>query len=363
MKRLLYLLIFSFLTAGLLAGCAAEEETEEQKSDRVAVETFTARMREIKDSFSEVGELRASQKINLRARTDGELLAVNFEDGAMVEEGDVLFEIDDELLKQEVESNRQALEEVKSNLENARKTFERKNSLFQRGLAPRQVYDDAQAGVESLEARRGQLEAQLKAARENFDYTRLQAPFTGVVGENLIDEGEVVSPGQALVVLHRIDPMEVRFSIPEKYASEVSQGLPLEVRAEMARGEKFEGELTFISPEIDSQTRKLFLKGQLNNGRGRLKPGGFAEVKLVFETRENPAVPARALVAGRDGYSVYRIEEWLALRQPVETGLRFDGSVEITSGVNPGDLIVERGHESLSDKTSVRVTEGPSEED
>jgi membrane fusion protein (multidrug efflux system) len=149
--------------------------------------------------------------------------------------------------------------------------------------------------------------------------------------------------------------MEVRFSVPEKYAYRVEPGLPLEVESEINEGQIFDGEITFINPEINKQTRKLLLKGEIDNGSGKLKPGGFVRATVIFDTRINPVVPARALVAGREGYSVYRIEEWMAHRQQVSLGQRESGWVEILQGVHSGDLIVERGHESLTDNDPVKV--------
>jgi membrane fusion protein (multidrug efflux system) len=149
--------------------------------------------------------------------------------------------------------------------------------------------------------------------------------------------------------------MEVRFSVPEKYAYRVEPALPIEAESEISDAQIFEGEITFVSPEINTQTRKLLLKGEIENGAGKLKPGGFVRVTVVFDTRINPVVPARALVAGREGYSVYRIEEWMAHRQQVLVGQRDSGWVEILQGVHSGDLIVERGHESLTDNAPVKV--------
>ncbi len=354
MKRINWLLI-GLLLMGFLAGCAAEPEQGEEKKNRVAVEGYKVHEQEIRDSFTEIGDLQASRRVTVKARTEGELLKVGFRDGQLVEEGQILFEIDDEVLQQEVEASRQALEEAKVNLKNNRKKYQRKKSLFRRGLAPRQVYDDARALFKSSIARVSRLEAQLESARERLDDAYLKAPFDGVIGENMVDTGELVSVEDPLAIVHRINPMEVRFSVPEKYAYRVKRGLPLKVESEIYAEKIFDGKITFINPEINQQTRKLLLKGEINNGSGKLKPGGFVRATVIFDTRVNPVVPARALVAGREGYSVYRIEEWLAHRQQVLVGRRESGRVEILRGVHSGDLIVERGHESLSDNAPVKV--------
>ncbi|MGM0381849.1 MAG: hypothetical protein ACQEP7_07650, partial [bacterium] len=104
----------------IFPGCAPEEKKQEEGSDRAPVSVFNAKKESIRETVTEVGELEATDRIHIRARTEGEILSSNFEEGSYVAEGEKLFALEDELQKREVQSRRQALEEVKTSLQNAR---------------------------------------------------------------------------------------------------------------------------------------------------------------------------------------------------------------------------------------------------
>ncbi len=357
MSRFNLVVLSISLSLLIFAGCAPEEEVEEEEVEEVAVSVVEASAQPIRETVTEVGELQSPERIHVRARTDGELLSSHFEEGQHIETGELLFTVDDELQRQEVESSRQALQEAKTALENNRKNYERIKNLFQRGLAPRQRYDDAKTAYDSSKARVEQLRAQLQAAKKQLDEAHLKAPFSGIIGEKLVDPGEMVSPNQSLVVLQRIDPLEVRFAIAERYAGRVREGMDLEVRPASVTEKKLTGEVTFVNPEITSATRNLVVKGQIDNN-GDLKPGGYARTELILRvSRDNPVIPARALIGVREGYVVFRVEEGTARRTPVRIGLRDPGRVEVVEGIEEGDLVIETGHEILGDGDPVKIEE------
>lgn len=355
--RLSFIALFAAISLFFFAGCAPEEVDEVEEEEAATVSVVKATPEAIRETITEVGELQSPERINVRAQTDGELLSSHFEEGEMVEKGELLFTVDDELQRQEVESSRQSLEEARATLENNRKNYERIKNLFQRGLAPQQRYDDARAALDSARARVEGLESQLQAAKKRLDDAHLEAPFPGKIGEKLVDPGEVVSPGQSLAILQKLDPLEVRFAISERYAARVREGMRLEVHPGSLVDKCFEGEVTFVNPEITSATRNLLVKGKIDNN-GILKPGGYARTELILEvSRDNPVIPARALVGVREGYIVYRVVDGKARRTPVRVGLREPGRVEIVEGLEEEDRIVESGHEELADGHPVTTAE------
>ena len=168
----------------------------------------------------------------------------------------------------------------------------------------------------------------------------VKAPFSGLVADRLVSRGEYVTPGQKLFELVSLDPIEVEFHLSEVDSSRVKVGNEVGVRVAPFPDETFSASVTIVSPTIDSRTRTLRVKAQLENKEGRLRPGLFARVDLGIAKREGVAMIAEEAVLQRaDGAVVFRaVADNRVERRVIEVGAHHDGMVEVVSGLAPGDL-------------------------
>ena len=203
------------------------------------------------------------------------------------------------------------------------------------------------------------MQAAVEVVRERIEDTRIRAPFPGVLSERLVDPGDLVQPGQALVTLYRDRGKEAVFRAPGRYAGVVKPGQTAEIGVDAFPDRTFSGRVFFVSPELDPRTRGFQVKAAIEDREDLLKPGMFARVRVIVSRREDrPAVPEEALVALREGYAVFVVEEGRARRRSVQIGLRRVGTVEIVEGLEPGETVVRKGHLQLQDGDLVRDTGG-----
>jgi len=186
----------------------------------------------------------------------------------------------------------------------------------------------------------------------------VRAPFAGLVGRRHVNVGEFVNAGQQLFSLVALDPIEVEFFLPEVDASRVAIGQKVEVRVASSADAVFEGEVSVVSPTIDSESRTRRAKALIENADGQLLPGSFAQVDLGVAQRNGVIlVPKEAVLLRSDGSVLFKLKpdgEHVA-RVPVETGAHREGLVEIRGAVSSGEWIVVRGQSNLVDGSPVAL--------
>ena len=197
-------------------------------------------------------------------------------------------------------------------------------------------------------------QATLDLARARLERTEIRAPFSGVIGIRKVSPGDYITAGQEIVNLEAIDPIKVAFQVPEVLLSVVRTGQSVMVSVDAYPGEQFAGEVYAIDPRIESSGRSVNLRATVSNPDGRLRPGLFARVAIIFERRENAMmIPERALVPIQSRQNVFVVENGIATLRVVTTGGRIDGLVEILTGLEPGMTIVSAGQIKLRDGTPV----------
>ena len=212
----------------------------------------------------------------------------------------------------------------------------------------RQPSGDPQALNQSL-ARQSEI-------RARFEKSTVLAPFEGVAGLRQVSPGAYVKAGQDIARLEGIGTLKLDFRVPELYLGRIRTQQETVVLVDAYAGESFRGEIYAIEPAVDEQTRSVLLRARVPNPGVRLKPGMFARVVLVLETRENALiVPEQALVPMGNESFVYRLAVGKAARTKIELGLRRPGEVEVRSGLGAGDAIIVDGQLRLRDGAPVTV--------
>lgn len=281
-----------------------------------------------------VGSLLADEETLISSEVAGRLSGIHFTDGQPVKAGARLFTLDASI-------ERAQLERARASAELAQTEFQRAEDLLSRNAGSANVRDAARATL-----RINQAEVQL--AEERLAKMTLTAPFDGVLGIRRVSPGDYLTPGQALVVLLANNPMRVEFRIPEVLITDVAEGQDIEISVDALGGRKFSGKVITLAPQVEVSGRSLLVQAVLDNQEGILRPGMFTRVRLILDRVENALlVPEEALVPEGRSQFVFRLVDGVAEKVQVTLGHRMRGQVQITEGINPGDVVVTAGQMKL----------------
>ncbi len=309
------------------------------------VEVAHPRVQALADVLNTVGTLRAAEKVTVRPEVAGRIEAVLFEEGQKVEKGAVLFRLDPSLARAD-------LAEAEANAANSTRELKRAEDLRQRKLiAPADA--DAKLAVAKVD------EAKRASSRTRLDKTEIRAPFGGVAGLRQVSAGEYVTIGDALVDLVQLDPLKLDFGLPETQLGKVQEGAIVAVSVDAWPGQRFEGRVYAVDPQVDEATRTLRLRAQLPNSDGRLKPGQFARVALETGRRESALViPEQALWPQGEQQFVYVVKDGKADLRPIRIGQRASGLVEVLDGLAPADSVIVAGQLKIGPGMPVQPLDG-----
>ncbi len=308
----------------------------------VPVEVAQVQRKTLVRTLSAVGTLESSESVIVRPEIAGRIQSINFQEGQPVKKGAVLFQIDDSTYEAEAE-------QAQANLELSRKNYNRAAELLKKGAGTARQRDESQAQLRVDEAK-----AALSLTM--LEKTRIRAPFDGIIGFRQVSIGDYVSPGQDLVNLESIQPLKVKFDVPQTAITAISDGQLIDLTTDAFPGQPFQGEVYAIDPQINQATRSVSALAKVPNEDGRLRPGLFANVTLSVDRREGALlVPEEAVFSQGGERYVYRVVEGKATLVPVTLGQRKTGMVEITKGLASDDTVVTAGYQKLRNGAPVMV--------
>jgi membrane fusion protein (multidrug efflux system) len=352
--RVCPLLCTAFLLA-VLSGCGEKAEQRSVAPPPVAVAVVEAQR--VVDNIRETGELLAVNEASVAAEVAGRVTAILVTEGAAVEQGHIVFEIDRERRELELNNARARVEEARANVAQQEREARRLRQLHSSGTASQAELDRAETGLRLARSQLAAAQAALGLAERALRDASVAAPFSGFVARRHVSEGEFVTRGRELFELVSLDPIEIEFSLPERDSSRIAIGQKAEVRVAPFPDEVFTATVTVISPKIDPRSRTLRVKAAIANRDGRLRPGLFARADLgVSERAAVPMVPEGAVLQRADGSVVYRLDGANRVdRVLLTTGIFRDGYVEVLDGLQIGDVVVVRGQARLIDGAVVDV--------
>lgn len=308
----------------------------------ITVEAQAVTVDTVLEDIRAVGTLGPDEAVTVSPEIAGRIDRIHFSEGDEVAEGTALVTLDSATLRAE-------LDKARSDLSLAEQNRERAMTLAQRGTGTLRARDEAVAAYQVAQA-------ELALAQARLEKATITAPFAGVVGLRAVSVGAYVTPGTRIVELAKIDPIKVDFRVPELVLSSLRPGQPIRVTVDALPGETFEGEIYVIDPIVDENGRAVRLRARIPNTDRLLRPGLFARVRIVVESRENAVlVPESAVFAEGQQRFVYRVVDERAVLTPVGLGHRRPGQVEVVSGLSAGDVVVTAGHQQLRDGMRVEV--------
>ena len=353
---------FGIATVAFLALSACKKEGEEQKQTPqiMLVEAVKLEPQNIPLSFEFSARAQGSKETEVRARVGGILLKRNYVEGATVEEGSVLFQIDPAPFEVALSQAKAKLAQNEAQLHAAETQWKRIETLYKQHVVSEKSRDDAKANLDSLKASTALAKAEVESAQLNLDYTTVTAPISGVTSMEAQSEGSLIAANGLLTNITQLDPIYVIFSASENdilsLTNMVDRGLiknpqnKSEITAKVKIGNDtmypLDGEINFINPSIDEKTGTIKLRAVFPNPQKRLRPGQFLRLVMEGLTRIDALVlPQEAVMQGAEGAFVYKVNaqniiESVSVRPGLTTK---DGQWIIDEGLNQGDLVVISG--------------------
>jgi len=309
-----------------------------------------------------IGNVAPYRTVSVRCEVGGQLQRVGFSEGDDVHKGDVLFVIDPRPFEAALHLAQANLEKDKAQVRQAELDLHRNQRLFEKGVIPRQQYDQFQTNFDALTAAVASDQAAIETARLQLNYTTVHSPIDGRTGSLLIHLGNLVKANDTvLVVINQVQPIFVNFAVPAQYLPDIkkymSGGLRVDARPKEG-GRTDSGRLTFVDNAVDQTTGTIMLKGTFQNEARTLWPGEFVEAVLHLTTQANALlVPSQAVQNGQAGQYVFVVKpDFTVESRVVAIGRTIDQQSVISSGLASGETVVTDGQLSLTPGAKVRIT-------
>jgi membrane fusion protein (multidrug efflux system) len=306
-----------------------------------SVEVARVKPNDFVDDVSAVGTLKSNESVVLRPEIAGRIAAIGFKDGAVVGKGTELVALDAAVQQAE-------LQQARASLALAQSSHQRNLELFGRKFLSQQAVDNSAATLK-VQA------ATVQLAEARLAKTSIRAPFRGMVGLRNVGVGDYVKDGQELINLEDVATLRVDFKLPETYIGRLNKGQAVEVTTDALAGEKFRAVLDATDPLVDPNGRAIAARARLDNAAGKLRPGMFVRVRLLFGERKGVLMlPEQAIVPGGQP-AVFKVVDGKAKLVKIRIGVRRAAQVEVVEGLAEGDVVVTAGQLKLRDGAAVKA--------
>jgi membrane fusion protein (multidrug efflux system) len=357
----------------LVVGCK-KEQTSVAPIQTIEVTAVKVEPRDVPITFEWVAQTESSRQVEIRARVEGILEKRIYKEGAVVQEGQVMFEMERKPFEARLDAAKAELGQQEARLANARQTLERVQGLSEKNVVSRQDLDDAtnseRAAAASVEAAK----AKVAEAELNLGYTTIRSPITGLSSFATKHDGSYISGGadSMLTYVAALDPMRVNFSVSENQVLRVREEIKagrlvvppddafdVEVLLADGRVHPQKGEVTFSDLAFSRETGTFLIRAEVPNPQGDLRPGQFVRARLLGSVRPKAIlVPKRAVLQGAQGSFVWVIgPEGKAELRPIELGDWHDDEWFVNEGLRPGEMVVVDGGIKVQPGAKLQVVE------
>jgi multidrug efflux system membrane fusion protein len=363
--RRIFWFLFVLVIAAVLAGAAGYYEYVVkpafmaqffQPPPPTPVETAVAATEDMPRALETIGTMMAAHQVTIAPEIEGRVDKINFDSGQQVKAGDVLVQLDDSTQRADLATYQAQARLASANLARTKE------------LASKQ-YSSKQS-VDQLQSELDQAKAGIAKSQAIIDHMVVKAPFNGTLGIRVVNLGQYLAPGTALVTLTDLETLFVDFTLPEQNRSELSVEQPVEFRVDAFPDRVFRGEIFAIDPQVDPNMRAVKVRAALANTDHMLQPGMYARLSVILPPQSGVVtIPEPAVDYTVYGESVYRVKEakdqegkttYTVDQTFVTLGTRHDGKVAVLKGIAAGDRVVVGGQLKLHNGAAVALSEAKS---
>ena len=293
------------------------------------VVTATVEFQPLVDEIEALGTARANESIEIQPRISSLIETIAFEEGQIVEAGDLLVELE--------------RSEIVAGLAIAEANLSESKSLYNRSLGLQSTQAISASNLEQLFAQVKVNEAEVMAARARLENTFIRAPFTGRVGLRRVSPGSFVNSQTIITTLDDVSVIKLDFSVPETFVTALSEGMAIRARSVVFPEREFEGRVLSVDTRLDPVSRSVRARALLPNGDGVLKPGMFLTVDLQRDRGDVLVAPEQAIVPEGTQQFVFVVADGIVEKRAVRLGRRIPGFVVISEGLAAGEIVVTEG--------------------
>jgi len=350
--------IAAFVTrASWMGGDASAQGPQRPRT--VSVELAKAERKAVPVDVDAIGMVTPISSVALKARLETTIVAVHFEDGAKVDEGDLLFTLDSRQIDAQIEQAEGMLARDRAQLEGAQRDLRRYTDLVGKGATTQVNVDNAKTQSDILIATIKANQAALDNLKVQKSYTLIRAPFEGRISAANVKVGNFLRPAdtQPLAVINQMAPVYVSFAIPQRVLVDLREAMAKDGSKVIAtipghqRSE--EGKVAMVENTVDATTGMVTVRGIMENGNESLWPGTLVATKLIIRTENSVVVPTIAVQRSQNGNYVFVVKDGAAKVQPVKVDRTSQGFSVISEGLSGDESVVIDGQLLLSDGTRV----------
>jgi len=363
-RFIIFFCLFYMLIGSVPAGC--NKETPEHAFPPATVLAAKAVQKDMPLVINAIGTVEAYKSVSIYPRVGGQLLQAHFKEGQDVHRGQMLFTVDPASYREKLRQAEGALGKNLAQMKYNDQEAKRYAFLFEKGAVSKSEAEKYRTDAAAYESAVKSDKAVVEEARLNLEYCFIRAPFEGRTGGYSVNIGAIVKVNDtALATLNQIVPIYVRFSVPEKYLSDVKRYMQVgSVQAKVSptadfKGEVRTGKLVFIDNTVDANTGMIQLKAEFPNADRLLWPGQFVNVALQLTVQPGAVVaPLRAIQMGEKGQFVFVVKPDMTVDlRPVAVDRNVGEESIIAKGLNAGETVVTDGHLKVRPGGKVEIKE------
>ena len=337
------------------SGASKNNSTKSEKPP-TAVDAKSVRLDNIIVNMEIVGNLRASDAIDVTSEVNGIITEIKFTEGQAIKKGNILFLLDASIEKAEISIQKADVNRWTALLERRQRLARSAEKLSETKNIARTRLDQLLTDETEALAQLQIAKATLQIAERRFYKKIVRAPFNGIVGLKLKSIGEYLEPGEVITSLDSIDPIELDFEVPESAISALEIGAEINAFTRAWGNEVFNGIVKSINTRVNLESRSITVRAKINNTNLKLKPGMFMIVKLPVVTHKNAIIiPEEAVLTDGTLRTVYVIKDGITNSKAVKLGQRLPGEVEVLEGISSDAIVITGGIQKVRDGSKVTI--------
>jgi RND family efflux transporter MFP subunit len=330
-----------------------------QRARMISVELAKAERKPVPVDVDAIGTVTPISSVALKSRVETTIVSVHFEDGAKVNQGDLLFTLDARQIDAQIEQAEGMLARDQAQLEGAQRDVRRYSDLIGKGATTQVNLDNAKTQADILIGTIKADQSALDNLKVQKSYTTIRAPFSGRISAANVKVGNFVRPADTapLAVINQMAPVYVTFAIPQRVLVDLREAMAVGESSVVAtipgHQQSEQGKVAMVENSVDSTTGMVTVRGIMNNERETLWPGILVATKLIIRTENSVVVPTVAVQRSQNGNYVFVVKDGVAKVQPVKVDRTFQGTSVIAEGLAGGENVVVDGQLLLSDGSRV----------